>query len=89
MYLCWVFTAACRLSPVVASRGYSVLAVASRCRAQEDNCLALELKGSSFAGSIDVAHRLRPAACGNLPGPGIEEDAHVPGIGRQMLQLNF
>ena len=61
LVMCWVFAVACRLSLVVANRGFS------RCGTQ-----ALE-----YLGSVVVAHGLScPKACGILtPRPGIKPES--------------
>ena len=72
IYFClhWVFVVVHGLSLVVASRGYSSL----WCEGFSLRwLLLLQSTGSRRAGSAVVEHRLScSAACGNLPGPGLE-----------------
>ena len=85
-WLRWVFLAACGLSLVAVSRGYSLLpCVASHCSGFSLQwLLLLRSTGSRHAGSVVVAHRLQSAgsavaahglscfvACGTLPDQGL------------------
>ena len=67
--LCWVFVAACRLSLVAASGGYSSL----QCTGFSLRWpLLLRSTGSRRAGSVIVAHGLsRSTACGIFPDQGL------------------
>ena len=86
-WLCWVFVAACGLSLVVASRGYS-LVVVSRLLIEGFSCFgvwALGLAGFSICGyhPLELWHRLSCSmACRILP---IRDQTCVSCIGRQSL----
>ena len=82
-WLCWVFTAACRLPLVRSSRGHSLaaarrllIAVASRCRAQGLQWLWHRLR------SCGAWLRRYPVACGIFPDQGSNL---YPFIGRLIL----
>ena len=65
-WLCWVFVAACGLSLVAVSRGYSSLQCAGlslQSRALGTWALAVEAHGLSSCGSLALEHRL--SSCGS------------------------
>ena len=70
-WLCWIFVAACSLSLVVASRGYSLVVLLGF---SLQRVLLSQSTGSRRSGSAVVAHRFScPKACGILvPKLGIE-----------------
>ena len=76
LWLLWVFVAICRLSPVVANRGYSLVAMHG-----------LLIAWLPLARSMSCGHRLSSGGtlaqlpCGgkDLPGPGIEPNPAVAG----------
>ena len=76
-WLCWFFIAACRLSLVVESRGYScgefLIAMASLVeqRLQRARVLVVVARGLQRSGSVFVVHRFSwPKVCGIFPDQG-------------------